>query len=76
MTSGVPSENEGWRLETRTCGADVSTCYEQGGGEVVPKKKLWIGMDLAKLWRVAVMIHLRISCRASNFIKNVTIFHT
>ena len=37
MQSGVPAETEGWRLENRTCGADVCTHYRQGGGEVVPK---------------------------------------
>ena len=37
MESGVLSENEGWRLENRTCGADVRTHYRQDGGEVTKK---------------------------------------
>ena len=49
MKSGVLLKNEGWRQENCTCGADVRTKYEQGGGEVVPKKTLLIGVELAKI---------------------------
>ena len=49
MIIRVLSENEGWRLEKRTCGANVRTHYRQGRGEFVPKKTLLIGMELAKL---------------------------
>ena len=63
MKSGVPLENEGWRLENRTCGAYIRTHYRQGGEEVVAKKTWWIVMVWVKLWTAEVMIHIISACR-------------
>ena len=76
MISGVLSEDERWRLEKRTYEADVRAQHRQGGGEVVPKETLWIGIILAMLWMLSVMHHLRISCRASNLIQKKWISDT